>query len=373
MMKERLPSSGQSHDLIYVLEKTAPGTSLRDGLDNVLRAQSGALIVLAESEEIKKISSQGFVIDTPYSPSRLYELAKMDGAIILSKDGSRILTANSHLNPDRGIPSSETGTRHRTAEQVAKQTGYLVICISERRSIITLYKGNLRYALQDAGSLLNTANQAIQTLARYRQSLERAFQILSVAEFDHVVSLADVAKVIQRAEMFRRVAEELATVVTELGDESRLIRMQREELLANMDEEVELAIRDYIIPEEDETTLEAVDRVVRELADCSHEALLDQAFLIEMMGYGNGSQGDHKLIVGPHGYRVLSKIPRLPRHIIENIVDYFGSFHDLIYADLHSLDEVEGVGEIRAKQVLRGLERQKAQTMMEGTDQRAYL
>lgn len=355
----------EQKDLLDVLKKTAPGTQLREGLDNILRAESGALIVLAESDEIKEISSQGFVIEAGYSPSRLYELAKMDGAIILSGDGQRILSANSHLNPDRGIPSSETGTRHRTAEQVARQTGYLVICISERRSIITLYKGSLRYALQDAGSLLNTANQAIQTLARYRQSLERAFQRLSVAEFDHVVSLSDVAKVIQRAEMFNRVADELAVVVTELGDQSRLIRMQREELVTNVEEEESLAIRDYIIPEDGEEIEDAVVRVRRELAACSHEDLLNQRRLLEILGYEGGSDDDQKLIIAPHGYRALAKIPRLPNHVIDNIVEYYESFQAMLTADLESLDEVEGVGQVRARQVLRGLERQRAQSVID--------
>lgn len=219
--------SSDTNALMDVLKKTAPGTALREGLDNVLRANTGGLIVIGDPAKIKPLTKGGFDIDTDYSPAHLYELAKMDGAILISPDVKRIISANTHLMPDPDVPSSETGIRHRTAEQTARQTGALVICISQRRRVITLYKGTSKYVLKDVSVLLNTANQALGTLEKYKDVLEEAVLRLSVQEFDNVVTLPDVLTVVQRAELFKRVEQMLRLYLTELGDESTLIRMRR--------------------------------------------------------------------------------------------------------------------------------------------------
>ena len=205
-------NSNETGALMDILEMTAPGTALREGLENVLRANTGGLIVIGDFAKIKPIMKGGFAIDTEYSPAHLYELAKMDGAIIVSQDLKRISCANTHLMPDANIPSSETGIRHRTAEQTARQTGALVICISQRRHVISLYKGSFKYILKDVSVLLNTANQALGTLEKYKDVLEEALLRLSVQEFDNVVTLPDVLQVIQRAEMFKRVEKNVATL-----------------------------------------------------------------------------------------------------------------------------------------------------------------
>lgn len=152
----------------------APGTMLYEGLENILRARTGALIVVGDSEQVLDLVDGGFRIDSEMRPTSLYELAKMDGAIVLSTDGKRILFANAQLNPDPLIPTFETGTRHRTAERVAKQTGELVISISQRRNVITLYKGNLKYVMRDVSVILAKANQALQTLEKYKSVMEQA-------------------------------------------------------------------------------------------------------------------------------------------------------------------------------------------------------
>jgi hypothetical protein len=175
--------------LLKVLRSVAPGRPLREGLENVLRAKNGGLIVLAENPEVMGIVEGGFMLNADYSPSHLYELAKMDGAIILSKDAKKILAANTQMVPSQDIPSSETGIRHRTAERVARQTGTLVIAISQRRGVITLYKGTLKYVLQDLGLILTKANQAIQTLEKYRVVLDKFLLSLSVMEFQESVTL----------------------------------------------------------------------------------------------------------------------------------------------------------------------------------------
>src|SRR5690606_17604666 len=199
----------QQETMNNLLQLIAPGTPFRDGLENVLRAKTGALIVVGYSGEVMEVVDGGFSIDCEFSPNYLYELAKMDGAIIISEDLKRILYANTQLIPNSSIPSTETGIRHRTAERVAKQTGKLVISISQRRNVITLYQGNLRYALKEIGVILTKANQAIQTLENYRTALNQAFTNLGAAEFEENVTLLDVANVIQRAEMVIRVRDEI--------------------------------------------------------------------------------------------------------------------------------------------------------------------
>ena len=226
--------AGKKSELISLLKKTAPGTPLREGLDNVLRAKTGGLIVLTDDPAINDMVTGGFIIDCPYSPASLYELAKMDGAIILNKDATRILRANAHLNPDPSVPSYETGIRHRTAEKVARQMDTLVVCISQRRNVITLFKGDIKYYVKESNVLVGMANQAVQTLDKYKTVLDKALNSLSVLEYDGMVSITDVAKVLQRAEMFARVEEELSKYISELGTEGRLIQMQVEELIAKV-------------------------------------------------------------------------------------------------------------------------------------------
>ena len=237
--------SGKKSELINLLKKTAPGTPLREGLDNVLRAKTGGLIVLTDDAAINDLVTGGFVIDCPYSPASLYELAKMDGAIILNKDATKILRANAHLNPDPSVPSFETGIRHRTAEKVARQLDVLVVCISQRRNVITLFKGDIKYYVKESNVLVGMANQAVQTLDKYKTVLDKALNNLSVLEYDGMVSITDVAKVLQRAEMFARVEEELSKYISELGSEGRLIQMQVEELIANVDRDEERTVMDY--------------------------------------------------------------------------------------------------------------------------------
>ena len=202
--------------LVNILKIIAPGTKFREGLDNILKAKTGALIIIGDSKEIMDISDGGFKIDEEYTPARLYELAKMDGAIILSKDLKRILLANTQIIPSSKITTEETGTRHRTAERTAKQTGELVISISQRRNIITIFKDNYRYILEDTDVVLNKANQAIQTLEKYRKVYDSKLSILNEYEFNDIVTLDNVITCLQRAEMVMRVAEQVKRSIYEL-------------------------------------------------------------------------------------------------------------------------------------------------------------
>ena len=202
--------------LMEILKLIAPGTPLREGLDNILKAKTGALIIVGDSKEVLDIVDGGFKIDENYTPSRLYELAKMDGAIVLSKDLKRILFANAQIIPSSKIPTEETGTRHKTAERTAKQTGELVISISQRRNIITVYKGDVRYTIEDTAKIVTRANQALQTLENYKRVFDTKLKVLNEYEFNDIVTLDNVITCIQRAEMVIKIAEQVKKSIIEL-------------------------------------------------------------------------------------------------------------------------------------------------------------
>ena len=344
--------------LLDALRILAPGTLLREGLDNVLRARTGALIVIGDSPQVMSIVDGGFALDCEFSPTALYELAKMDGALILSKDAKRILYANAELVPDIIIPSSETGMRHRTAERSAKQTGEIVVAISQRRSIITLYRGSLRYILRDFGELTAKANQAISTLEKYKLVLDRILAELSVQEFRDIVTVFDIVTAVHRAEMVGRGAEEVRRYLVELGIEGRLIAMQLEELTSNVEEESNLLIRDY----RQSGDHRSVQDIRAQLSTLTVDEMLDPINICRILGHG-ASLNALDQNIAPAGYRLLSKIQRLPESVICNLVASFTDFQDILTATVVDLDEVEGIGEVRARAIKNGLERLRDQVM----------
>ena len=218
----------KENDFINILKLIAPGTPIREGLENILKAKTGALIVIGENKEVMDLVDGGFNIDVDYTSARLYELAKMDGAIILSSDLKKILFANTQLVPSQSIPTQETGTRHRTAERVAKQTGNIVISISQRRGIITIYQGNNRYVLEDTSRVASEANQALQTVEKYKKVLDNRLNLLNEYEFNDIVTLQIVIETLQRAGMLMQVVDEVERAIYELGTDGRLIEMQLE-------------------------------------------------------------------------------------------------------------------------------------------------
>lgn len=343
-----------------MLKRVAPGTDIYDGLENIIRAKTGALIVIGDSEKVLSLCNGGFRLDTEFDHTSLYELAKMDGAIVLSSDMKRIVYANTQLIPDPDIPSSETGTRHRTAQRMAKQTGNLVIAISQRRNIITLYKDNLKYVMHDIGVVLAKANQALQTLENYKNVLNRVLSNLTVLEFENVVTLFEVVAVIQRMEMVRRVADEIERYICELGTEGRLVKMQLEELMVDVEDEGLDVINDYMVYSKDRTA----EDISTEISDWSSEDLLDLALIGRALGHA-GSMNTLEISVGPRGYRILSKIPRLPHAVVENLVGRFGDLQSILRASIEQLDEVEGIGEVRAKAIKEGLRRLREQLLLD--------
>ena len=347
----------KSKELMSILKIMAPGTSLREGLENILRAKTGGLIVLGDGKEILDIVDGGFGINSEYSPAYIYELAKMDGAIVISSDLKRILYANTQLMPSPTIPTFETGTRHRTAQRIAKQTGSVVIAISQRRTIITVYKEEIKYVLRDSSVILAKANQAVQTLEKYVSVLERVVSNLNLLEFQDLATLFDVISAIQRTEMVMRIVAEIERYICELGNEGRLISMQLSELIRSVEEDGILLIRDYC-----QTGMNYLD-MYRQIENMSPEELLDLDFISKIIGYVGVPLVD--TLISPRGYRMLSKIPRIPTNVIENLVKYFRELKATMEASYEQLDSVEGIGEARAKAIKNGLRRLKEQFMLD--------
>lgn len=349
---------GKEDNITEILKLIAPGTPIRDGLENILRAKTGALLLITDNMQVlKEVVDGGFTINEDYSSSKLYELAKMDGAIVLSGDLKKILFANAQLIPSHEILTLETGTRHRTAERTAKQTGELVISISQRRSIITVFKGNDRYILEDTDAVLNKANQAIQTLEKYKKVFDNKLNILNEYEFNDIVTLENVIVAIQRAEMVMRIVEEIQRQIYELGDDGRLVSMQLEELIGGLEKEEMLIIKDYIAPSKKKRLPENVLEALEEL---SYEELSREYVIAKLLGYEYFDNYD-EVGVYTRGYRILNKIPRMPSNIVENLVEAYKSFQHILAADIESLDEVDGIGEVRAKTIKQSLRRMQEQ------------
>ena len=346
----------EENTIADILKLIAPGTEIRKGLDNILKAKTGGLIVIGDSKEVLELVDGGFYINEEYNASRLYELAKMDGAIVLSSDLKKILYANAQLIPDSSITTSETGTRHRTAERTAKQTGELVISISQRRNIITVFKGNFRYVLEDTARVLTKANQALQTVENYKRVFDSKLNILNEYEFNDIVTLDNVITAIQRAEMVITVVKEVKMAIFELGEEGRLVQMQLQELIGNLEQEELLIIKDYIV----KTKRKTAEKLLQEIRALQYDDLLKPQVLAKILGYDNFDNYD-EVAVYTKGYRILNKVPRMPNNIVENLIKKFKSFQHIIEADIPELDEVDGIGEVRARTIKQALKRMQEQ------------
>ncbi len=355
-------ASDRSDDvrLRATLALIAPGTAMRDGLERILRGRTGALIVLGYDRTVESLCTGGFVLDVPFTATGLRELAKMDGGIIVDKDLTRIIKAAVHLMPDHTIPSEETGTRHRTADRVARQTGFPVISVSQSMQIIAAYVGETRHVLEDSGQILSRANQALATLERYKLRLDEVSSTLSALEIEDLVTVRDVAVVAQRLEMVTRIAREIEDYVLELGTDGRLLALQLEELITGVDAERELVIRDYLPAGRKPRSPE---QLLAQMESLSATELVDPASAARVLGMGSGEHLDGA--VAPRGYRLLAKVPRLPSAVVDRLVEHFGTLQKLLSAGIDDLQAVDGVGELRARSVREGLSRLAESTILE--------
>ena len=344
------------------LARIAPGTSLRDGLERILRGNTGALIVLGHDKLVESLCTGGFPLDVEFSATGMRELAKMDGAVVLDTAASRIVRAATQLMPDPTIPTEESGTRHRTAQRVSSQTGYPVISVSQSMRVIGLYVDGRRYVLDNSAAILSRANQALATLERYKLRLDEVSGTLSALEIEDLVTVRDATSVAQRLEMVRRIADEIEGYVVELGTDGRLLALQLEELLAGVDAERSLVARDYLPGggRRGRTT----DEVLTELASLSATELLDLGSVSRALGYAATPEA-LETPVSPRGYRLLAKVPRLPATIVDRLVDHFGGLQKLLAATVDDLQTVEGVGESRARSVRESLSRLAESSILE--------
>jgi diadenylate cyclase len=342
----------QDRNFLAALGQLAPGTALRGGIDDIIRAELGALIVIDDPNRLAFLFSGGMRLDLPFTSQLLYELAKMDGAIVLNQQAQKIVYANVQLMPDPTIPSEETGTRHRTAERVAKQTDALVISISQQRETVTVFLGDLRYQLGEISEVLGRTNQALGTLETYKQRLDQGLTRLTALEFQSAVMLDDVLVVLQRAEMTTRMAEEIERNCVELGGEGRLIRMQLDELMEDVPREKAAVVYDYERTGDPAKASLALER----LAQLPHPRLLEFEELADALGYPRETN-PLDFTVSPRGYRVLSRIPRLPDSVIRHVVRDFRSLDAVIRASHRDLEAVDGVGSVRAREIREGLRR----------------
>lgn len=338
--------------VLAALAQVAPGTPLRDGLDRVLQSGRGGLIVIGDGPDVLNICSGGFLLDAAFTPQRLSELAKMDGAIILANDASRIARANVHLVPNPNVPTSETGTRHRTSERVARSLNIPVIAVSESRKEIQVYVGEQRHPLQAVSRLLERSNQALQTLERYRTRLNTVTNRLSSLELHGLVTLRDVTEVLQRSEMVVRIADEIRRNLIELGSDGRLVRFQLEELMAGVVDDRRLLIRDYTT---DDSGF-SIDAAMDVLTDLDDHALFDDAVLAKALRLAEATT-DPEEHLDPRGLRLLSKVPRVSIEMADRIVEEHRTLRNVLAVSMEDLAAVEGIGPSRAKLVQEGLDR----------------
>ncbi len=331
----------------------APGTALRDGLERILRGGTGALIVLGYDKMVESLCTGGFVLDVEFSSTRLRELAKMDGAIVVDKDCTKILRAAVQLVPDPAIPTDESGTRHRTADRVNKQTDLAVISVSHSMSIVTVYVAGERHVVPESATILSRANQTIDTLERYKTRLDQVSRQLSTAEIEDFVTLRDVMTVVQRLEMVRRISLELDSDVVELGTDGRQLKLQLDELVGDNDTDRELIVRDYHANPDPPTSTQ-VTATLEELDGLSDGELLDFTTLARVFGYPSTAEAQDSAM-SSRGYRAMSGIPRLQFAHVDLLVRNFGSLQGLLAASASDLQSVEGIGSMWARHIREGL------------------
>jgi diadenylate cyclase len=352
------PERRRDPSLLDALRRIAPGTELRLAIENVIKGHLGALIVLGDTRELQFMFSGGMKVDLPFTPQFLYELAKMDGAIVLDAAATRIVHANVQLMPDPTISSAETGTRHRTAERVARQTSALVISISQQRDTVSLFVGEERYQLEDVADVLAKTNQAVSTLETYRQRLDQVVQRLTALEFQGAATLDDVLVVLQRLELADRVGQEIVQDLVELGSDGRLLGMQLSELIAELPRDRRALVRDYAVGAAASDAEQALSR----LENLPYQRLLEFGCLAEILGHGDGDS-PIDTPVAPRGFRALAQVPRVSDEIAEALVERFGALESLLRAPLTELEDVDGLDRGRAREVREALRRLQEHTL----------
>ena len=346
MASKRKTEEDLYHEALHML---SPGSLVREAVSYIIQSHTGALLCFGSTKRLTALSEGGVDIDTPMTPQLLYELCKMDGAILLNNDGSVILSANKFLKPKSNISSLETGTRHRTAERMAKQAKCVVVAVSARRSSVTLFVGGRKHSMDSISTLLNRSAQLLQMLEKFISALKSDMQDLSTREFQDMVAIFDVCRAVQRYERVMRVSREIAPYIIELGIEGRIVEMQLQELMTPV-ADAELVIRDFYRQKGKLT----YDQIIDKLSEMDSDDLAGMGNISQLLGYSSNLRSVDSYL-STRGYRVLTQTNRLTPQIIENLVDSFGTLQQIIRAPKADLVEVDGVGEVLAERVRVGL------------------
>ncbi len=362
--RRKNPSAGVSalrrdgdDPMIEILKATAPGTPLRQAIDGIVELRRGGLLLIADEEKAKRVVQAGFELHTKMTPQKVIELSKMDRAIVLDESLQTILYANAYLVPDPGIPSAETGTRHLTAEKVAKQLNAPTIAISATRGRVTIYYGPHKHVLRDVLTLTARANQALRILEQYRATFDDLSRELTVLEFEGRVLPYHVANLIQTVVQMLAIQDEIERIFIELGEEKELMELQLDWLMLDVFDELLLVIRDF------QADARPPEEALARIQALSPEELLRPEKIMEALGY-EASEERLEEPLPSRGYRVLSQIPRIPMSVIERLVERFGTLQRILEASEEELQEVKGIAGVRARTIRLGLQRLKRSLML---------
>ncbi|TRY18576.1 DNA integrity scanning protein DisA [Tessaracoccus rhinocerotis] len=319
----------------------APGTPLRAGLDRILHGRTGALVVLGNNSKVQQVSSGGFQLNVEFTPQALRELAKLDGAIILSTDLTRIVAAGVHLVPAGDLPTAETGTRHRSADRTAQVTGLPVVTVSASMSTISLFINSHRHVIETTGQMTSRANQTLATLARVVTRLDAVLEQLNALEVGEQVTIRDLVQVSHRYEMVRRLSQEMQFHIDTLGVEGRLTALQHQELMASFGDLAQLLREDYAhnLAEPELFTLERLENF-------SADELLSPSLVAERLGFGPNAYLETP--IKARGVRLLTAVGRLPANLVDKLVERY-PLQELFGASVADLMKLDGVGTARAR------------------------
>ena len=344
----------KTRELMATLKLLSPGTYLREGIDYIIQGKTGGLIVVGDTPEILDSTEGGFRINCQYTPARLYELSKLDGAIILSEDAKRIVRANVTLRVDPSISSNETGLRHRSADKFAKQTDHIVLSVSQSRNTLTLYLKNQSYTFRERPVLLSGANQTMLVLTQHVKAMQDAVNMLNWAELSGNVTLANVVTAIQLCERVRRAEQELNLYRIELGTQVQSIQH-----IPELTTEIEsglLITQDYY-----HERLRDGFKAFEKIMGLDPNNLADHGNISEVLGYARDIRSTFASLE-PRGYRMLSRVPRIPFSVVENIVHKFKTLDKIYTAAIDELQAVDGVGKSRASIIKNTLAEMKTTT-----------
>ncbi|HED03613.1 MAG TPA: DNA integrity scanning protein DisA [Candidatus Fraserbacteria bacterium] len=346
-------------DFLRILAQLAPGTMLREALDNIVDMGHGGLLLIASEEQARQVVRSGFELHARLTPQRLVELSKMDGAIIIDEDLGEILWANAFLVPDPDLPSEETGTRHMAASRVAQQLHRPTIAVSASRGRISLYYGSRKYVLGDINTLSAKANQALRILEQYRATFDDLTRELTSLELEERVLPDHIANIIQNIVQMLETEEEVQRIFVELGTERELMQLLLDWLMLDVREDFELIIRDFQAPGFQQTP----EEIIAEIRVLPSEDLLNTERLMAILGYEAGESWLDEAIPS-RGFQVLSQIPRIPMAVIERLVKEFGTLQNIMHASEEELRGIKGIAQVRARAIRTGLMRLRSSLLL---------